>query len=92
MVGAGGCSLSDKSIAAGEAGAIGLLMYEFTQLTPCLGGLNDRHIPSAKIAYRDAERILAHRHPLSVNIFDIYMQYKEVSRFVPPDSCIMFSH
>ncbi|KAI2785380.1 Zn-dependent exopeptidase [Daldinia loculata] len=83
MVGAGGCSLSDKSIAAGEAGAIGLLMYEFTQLTPCLGGLNDRHIPSAKIAYRDAERILAHRHPLSVNIFDIYMQYKEVSSSSP---------
>ncbi|KAI0114898.1 hypothetical protein F4814DRAFT_459743 [Daldinia grandis] len=80
MVGAGGCSLSDKSIAAGKAGAIGLLMYDFTQLTPSLGGLDDRHIPSAKIAYRDAERILEHRLPLSANIFDIYTQYKEVSR------------
>ncbi|KAI0847946.1 hypothetical protein F5Y00DRAFT_263114 [Daldinia vernicosa] len=81
MVEAGGCSLSDKSIAAGQAGAIGLLMYEFTQLTPSLGALDDRHIPSAKIAYRDARRIMEYRLPLFVNTFDIYMQYKEVSRF-----------
>ncbi|KAI1807871.1 hypothetical protein F4811DRAFT_549306 [Daldinia bambusicola] len=78
LVGSGGCSLSEKSIAAGEAGAIGLLIYELTQLTPSLGGMNDRHIPSARIAYRDAQRIMNHRRPLSADIFDVYMQYKEV--------------
>ncbi|OTB20603.1 hypothetical protein K445DRAFT_299692, partial [Daldinia sp. EC12] len=81
LVGGGGCTLSEKSIAAGQAGAIGLLMYEFTQLTPSLGGLNDRHIPSARIAYRDAQRIMNHRLPLSLDVFDVYVQYKEVSRF-----------
>ncbi|KAI1467258.1 uncharacterized protein F4812DRAFT_56740 [Daldinia caldariorum] len=78
LVGSGGCSLSDKSIAAGKAGAIGLLMYEFTQLTPSLGGPNDYHIPSARIAYRDAQRIMDHPRPVSADIFDISMQYKAV--------------
>ncbi|KAI8963936.1 hypothetical protein F5Y11DRAFT_364686 [Daldinia sp. FL1419] len=79
LVGAGGCSLSDKSIAAGKAGAVGLLVYEFTQLTPSLGGKNSHHIPTAKISYRDAERILEHPHPQVVDMFDIYTQYEEVN-------------
>ncbi|KAI0834769.1 hypothetical protein F5Y06DRAFT_306529 [Hypoxylon sp. FL0890] len=67
LVAGGGCSFSEKSIAAGKAGADVLLLHESTQLTPSMGSLNPLHIPSARIPERDARRILNHNRPLWVN-------------------------
>ncbi|KAI1143804.1 hypothetical protein F5Y05DRAFT_418037 [Hypoxylon sp. FL0543] len=84
LVAGGGCSFSEKSIAAGKAGADALLLHESTQLTPSMGSLNSQHIPSARIPERDARRILSHGYPLWVNIADISTKHEHVYRFAAP--------
>ncbi|KAI0380925.1 hypothetical protein F5Y04DRAFT_289164 [Hypomontagnella monticulosa] len=81
LVSGGGCSLSDKSISAGIAGADGLLLYETAQLTPSFGGWNDYHIPSAKISNRDdAQKLLHSNYRLWINQFEVSTDYERIDR------------
>ncbi|KAI1393680.1 uncharacterized protein F4822DRAFT_439643 [Hypoxylon trugodes] len=81
LVAGGECSASDKSIAAGKAGAKAILLHESTQLTPSMGGLDDRHIPSAIISEKDAHQIRSTNNPLWANILEIKTQYTTVSSY-----------
>ncbi|KAI1777613.1 hypothetical protein F4818DRAFT_456735 [Hypoxylon cercidicola] len=71
LVGSGGCSFSDKSKAAREAGAGALLLRESTELNPSLGGLDDHHIPSARISEKDAQALEKLPLPLWAHSIDI---------------------
>lgn len=81
LVAGGGCSLSDKSISAGIAGANGLLLHESAQLTPNLGGSNDYHIPSARISDQDAWRLINSNHPPRASLFEITGRYERISSY-----------
>ncbi|KAI1457650.1 hypothetical protein F4805DRAFT_474945 [Annulohypoxylon moriforme] len=65
------CSFSDKSIAAHEAGADALLVYEDSQLVPSLGGQNGRHIPTARISEQARKDIMNQRNPVWVDLVGI---------------------
>ncbi|KAI2471983.1 aminopeptidase Y precursor [Annulohypoxylon bovei var. microspora] len=68
LVSSDGCSFSDKSVAAHQAGADALLIHEPSQLTPSLGGLNDLHVPSARISERTSRSIVGNEFPLWVDL------------------------
>ncbi|KAI1375006.1 Zn-dependent exopeptidase [Hypoxylon crocopeplum] len=71
LVAGGGCAPSIKSIAAGGAGADAIIVHEPTELSPSLGGLDDRHIPSARISERDARYIQDLEGPLWAEVVEI---------------------
>ncbi|KAI2630764.1 leucine aminopeptidase 2 [Hypoxylon sp. NC1633] len=80
LVPAGDCSLSMKSIAAGQAGADAIIVHESTQLSPSLGGHDNRHIPSARISNQVAGYLKNFETPLWTDIFEVSTQFEEVSR------------
>ncbi|KAI1769034.1 hypothetical protein GGR53DRAFT_461824 [Hypoxylon sp. FL1150] len=76
LVGSGGCSISTKSRAAHDAGAAALLLRDSTELEPSLGGLNAKHIPSARIRERDAQTIDKLPDPLWARGLEIRARYE----------------
>ncbi|OTB08015.1 hypothetical protein M426DRAFT_8223 [Hypoxylon sp. CI-4A] len=72
----GKCSFSQKSIAAGQAGASALLLSETTQLRPSLDEWNIHHIPSARIPHEEAQDILDHSRSLWIDTLTIQTAYQ----------------
>ncbi|WP_433470934.1 M28 family metallopeptidase [Saccharomonospora azurea] len=61
LVQRGSCSFSEKSVAAGEAGAVAVLVYnnEDGPVNGTLGEVNDGHVPSGGITQADGEALAA---------------------------------
>ncbi|KAI5864489.1 hypothetical protein GGS23DRAFT_619075 [Durotheca rogersii] len=78
LVSRDGCSLSEKSKAAGDAGAAVLLVHESTQLVPSLDRWDTNHIPSLKISDTDVEPFLASHERLRGNVM-INTKYRNVT-------------
>jgi Zn-dependent M28 family amino/carboxypeptidase len=72
LVSRGSCTFSAKSLAAGVAGAIGLIVYNNVdgELSGTLGGENPGHVPSGGIRKTDGESLVRElaAGPVTVNL------------------------
>ncbi|MGH3507337.1 MAG: M20/M25/M40 family metallo-hydrolase [Nocardioidaceae bacterium] len=79
LVSRGACTFSAKSLAAAEAGALAVIVYNNAdgELSGTLGGENPDHIPSGGILQADGQDLLAEMETATVNVTMELRVFKE---------------